>query len=429
MSIIKNKTLLAKTKSRELALAIVEAGLKAIQTKTVLAQKLSFREGILRIADTEFNLNHYEKIGFLGIGKCAFESAKFFEELLQEKLVGGVALDVVKGKLKRISSFAGSHPFPSAKNIKFTQRAIEWAKSLNPARDLLIAVISGGGSSLFFSPEGITLAEMRRLTLELQKSQADIYELNTVRKHLSAVKGGKLAKLLYPLPILCLVFSDVIGDDLSFIASGPLVKDNTTNSQAKKVLQKYGLWEKYQSRIKGFSETVKAQKYFKNIHTFLILNNQTALEAMARKAEELGLRPKILTHQLACLNFEAFQEIKKMARRFNSANLFLAGGETKVNITGSGKGGRNLEATLASLLTLSEKELFLAFASDGRDNTDFAGAIGDSLTLTKAKKLGLSVESYLKNNDSYHFFKKTGDYLKTGPTGSNVADLMLYYRG
>ncbi|MEW5805698.1 MAG: DUF4147 domain-containing protein [Patescibacteria group bacterium] len=426
--IIKNKSLLAKTRQRKIALEIVEAGLAAIQTEAVLSQKVKLVGNQLRINGRQFNLNDYQKIGFLGIGKCAFKSARFFEKLLKAKLCGGVVIDISGGRLKKIKSFIGSHPLPSAKNIVATKAAIRFVKSLDPEKDLLIMVISGGGSSLFFSPVGISLKDFQSLTLDLQKSKADIYKLNTVRKHLSLVKGGKLAKIIYPLKTIGLVFSDVIGDDLSFIASGPLVLDKTTNEQAKKVLQQYGLWQRYKGKIAEFSETPKDKKYFKNIQNFLILNNQTALQAMANKAKQLGLKPKILTDKLSCLNFNAFQAIRTRAKKFKNHNLFLAGGETKVNIIGKGKGGRNLEAALAGLVQIKPNELFLAFASDGIDNTDFAGGVSDTLALLEAKKLGLKIKEYLKDNDSYNFFKQIGDYLKTGPTGSNVSDLMLYYK-
>ena len=424
---IKNKKQLAKTKLRKDVLEILEAGLNAIQLKPVLKNKIRVNKNYLIIDNNKFDLNSFEKIGIIGFGKGSLEIAKYLENTLKNRITGGVIIDLKKEKLKYLKSYQGTHPLPSFKNQLASKKLITFAKSLNPSKDLLIAVVCGGGSSLFFDPL-IKPKDLVLITSDLLKSGADISQINIVRKHLSNIKGGKLAKMLYPLKTIVLVSSDVIGDNLSTIASGPFYPDFSTTRDALKILKKYQLFEKYQNRLK-LKETIKDKKYFKNIKHFIILNNLVALKAMEIKAQKMNYKPVILTTKFNCEAKNSYQKIQKMIKgKVSEYNLFLLGGETFVKVQGFGKGGRNEEAVLGALRFIKDDELFISCASDGIDNTPFAGALADKITFKNALRLRLKIDDYLKNNDSYNFFKKTGDYLLTGFTNSNVSDIMIYYQ-
>ena len=424
---IKNKKHLAKTKLRRDVLEILEEGLNAIQPEFVLKNKIKINKNYLIIDTEKINLNNFNKIGIIGFGKGSLEIAKYLENILKNRITGGIVIDLKKEKLKYLKSYQGSHPLPSLKNQIATKKLITFAKSLNPSKDLLIAVVCGGGSSLLFDPL-INPKDFISITSDLLKSGADISQINIVRKHLSNVKGGKLAKILYPLKTIVLVSSDVIGDNLSTIASGPFYPDSSTTQDALKILKKYQLFGKYQNKLK-FSETIKDKKYFKNIKHFIIVNNLVALKAMEIKAWEMNFKPVILGTKFNCEAKNSYQKIKKMIKgKTSKYNLFLIGGETFVKAQGTGRGGRNQEAVLGALRFIKNDKLFASCASDGIDNTPFAGAIADKLAFKNAQKLGLKIDQYLKNNDSYNFFKETGDYLLTGFTNSNISDIMIYYQ-
>ncbi len=455
--IIKNKTQLVKTRDgfgklttsgfgklttsgfgefatrRKRILEVLESGFEAVNLQNVLKHKIKLLKGKLRVADRVFDLGKYNRIAVCGIGKCSFEAGKYLEKILGKRISGGMVLDVKLGKLKHLESVKGSHPLPSEKNLRSATKMLKFIKSLEPQKDLLIFIVSGGGSSLFFWPDGIKPKNFIGLSLDLLKSGASIQEFNCVRKHLSLVQGGKLAALIYPQKTLALYFSDVISEtdnkNLATIASGPLFPDSQTNKDAEKVLKKYRLWSKYKNKIGYFSETVKNKSFFRNVSQNLLLTNDAALSAMERKARALGFKPIILNRVFSEEANLVFQKIRQAAKKDRKHDLFIVGGEMTIEVRGRGKGGRNQQAVLKSLSQIRDDEVFVCAASDGVDNTVFAGAVSDRLTLVKVKKLGLDAEKFLKNNDSFNFFKRTGDYIKTGKTGTNIADLILYYRG
>lgn len=439
--IIKNKTRLVRIQngSREFAarrkriLEVLESGFEAVSLRNVLERKVRLSKGKLRVAGRVFGLGKYGRVAVCGIGKCSFEAGRYLDKILGKRIFGGMVLDIKSGKLERLESLKGTHPLPSKKNLRSAAKMLRFIKSLAPRKDLLIFVVSGGGSSLFFWPDGIKAKDFIDLSLDLLKSGASIQEFNCVRKHLSLVQGGKLAALIYPQKTLALYFSDVISEtdnkNLATIASGPLYPDNETNKDAEKVLKKYRLWSKYKNKIEYFSESVKNKSFFKNISQNLLLTNDTALSAMERKARASGFEPVILSRVFSEEANLVFQKIRQAAKKDRKHDLFIVGGEMTIKVRGRGKGGRNQQAVLKSLSRIRDDEVFVCAASDGVDNTVFAGAVSDRLTSVKAEKLGLDAEKFLKNNDSFNFFKKTGDYIKTGKTGTNVADLILYYRG
>ena len=255
---------------------------------------------------------------------------------------------------------------------------------------------------------------------------ADIFEMNCVRKHLSRVKGGQLAKIIYPAKLISLIFSDVPGDDLSTIASGPTVKDETTVREASAILAKHRILEKLNLPSVKFVETPKDAKFFENTENILFVSAKTALRAMKDKAEDLGFDVKIFSQ-----HFQG--EAEKLASEIIIANnqkhqALLGAGESTVVVKGNGVGGRNQHLALAALLSISENQVLITLASDGHDNSESAGAIVDSSTLLRSKTLNLEPSIYLQNNDSFTFFEAVGDGIDTGLTGSNVADLVISLR-
>ena len=448
MSIIINLRNLAKTSLRKKALQIAEAGYGAIEIEKAVSRKIKFQNGKLFIksamtrhsAETcsEFDLSVFKRVSLIGIGKGSALASMALAKILGKKLTGGIALDVNKLQTTnyKLQTLAGTHPLPSQKNVIATQKIIKLARSFKKD-DLLITFICGGGSSLMCGSKK-ELKASQTVFKELTKAGVNIEELNTVRKHLSEVKGGGLAKMAYPATVISLIVSDVLGNNLSMVASGPTVFDKTTKKDAEKILRKYLRKSAFQSAlIRVLAETPKEKKYFKKVKNVLFLSNREPLLAMAEKARELGFKSKIYSLKLHGEAKNALLLLSSALPYREVPKAILAGGETTVALEGRprGKGGRNMEAVLGALNFLNSKSYILnsdlvvmSFASDGRDNTEAAGAIGDNLTLQKAKKLKLNPKEFLDMNDSFDFFKKTGDLIYTEQKTFNVADLMIALR-
>jgi len=305
--------------------------------------------------------------------------------------------------------------------------------------DLVIGLISGGGSALMPLPvKDITLEEKIKTTSELLKCGANIHEINTIRKHLSQIKGGFLAKAAYPADVVVLVISDVLGDDLSVIASGPFAPDNSNFKDAVAILKKYKILNKVPSSVKKYLSESKIETpkksdiCFKKVKHIILANHETAAKEAYKIAKSKGLNPKILdTHFEGECRKKAVELIKSIQGK---KKLFILSGETTVKIKGAGKGGRNQEFVLAAINEISKNLnkygdfVVLSIGTDGVDGicpVKTAGAIATKETLFKAKKLKLDIQKYLDNNDSYHFFNKTGNLIITGPTGTNLGDLIL----
>jgi glycerate 2-kinase len=414
--LIKNFKKLASTQERKIALKIANAGLEAIDPLKVIQSNIDLKKNILTIKKKKFDISEVENIYVLGIGKASFRACQALEEILKDKIRDGALIDTKKGKLKRIKVFKGTHPLPSQKNIQASQKISAIAQKATE-KDLILFLVSGGGSALFSLPQKATVSQVKNLTDELLKSGADILKINTVRKHLSQVKGGGLAKLAYPAKLVSLIFSDVPGDDISFIASGPTVKDKTTKKEAQKILDKYNI-----SPLKLY-ETPKESKYFKNVSNILLLSGKTALKGMQKECHKLKIPCSVYSY---ALKGEARIVGRKILQRVKGSGALIATGETTVKVEGSGKGGRNQELVLGALPYL-EKTVFISIASDGLDNTEAAGAIGDDNSLKEAQEKGLAWSEYMRDNDAFSFFKELDDLIMTGPTGSNVADLIVIY--
>ena len=398
--------------------------MEAIDTKKAISNAVKIEKGKLLIYNHAFSLKNAEKIVVVGIGKCSLEAAAVLEKKLGKRLTGGIVLDVHEGELKKIQTYTGDHPLMSPRNIDATKKIIELLSKLTE-KDLVIFVISGGGSALLCQPKNFTCIEESAVVDGLIHSGADIYETNTVRKHLSLARGGFLAKYAYPARVVSLIFSDVIGDNLEFVASGPTVKDTTTLEQAKNVLEKYKIYKKIGLPPLNLIETPKDDKYFERVRNILFISNQTALDAMSEKSLEFGYMPRICKNNLSGEARKVAKEIIDELSKEKLGTVLLYGGETTVKIKGMGKGGRNQELSLSGLRYIKDNQLLISVASDGRDNSENAGGICDIITKEMAKKHNLDIEKYLKENNSYDFFAKTGDYLKTGDTGSNVSDIII----
>lgn len=424
---IKNFNDLAQTELRKNALLIAEEGLQAIDTRKNIYENLKLENNILKINNLEFNIADFEKIIICGVGKCALEAAKAVEEILGEHITDGIVLyagdnnDFVLNKIEKIK---GTHPYPSEINILGSKKILQKLSKLTE-KDLVIFLISGGGSTLLCLPENENFGLESEVFHILTKKGANIIETNTLRKHLSLARGGFLAKYIYPAKGVSLIFSDVLNNDISFVSSGPTIKDETTINDALAIIKKYELENFFKVNNIKLIETPKDDIYFKNFNNFLIVSNEIALNAMKIKAETLGFKVKILDIALSGEAKEIGLKILKDLRSEESNTVLLYGGETTVTVKGHGRGGRNLELVLSSAFNVLDNELVISLASDGKDNGDFAGAIADKITREIIYQNLEDAKIYFENNEEYPLFEKIGNYIYTGPTGSNVSDLII----
>ncbi|MEK7101628.1 MAG: DUF4147 domain-containing protein [Patescibacteria group bacterium] len=422
---IQNFEALTENDIRLDALSIAEAGYAAIDIGAALTRTVLVGPEELQVDNVTYNLAG-RKIFFVGVGKCAFVAAEAVEKLLGEKLISGIALDVsplVRQVLTKIERFVGTHPLPSEANVQAAQRIMEFLAD-RTEDDLVIMLISGGGSTLLCLPAApMIYLDESTLWSELTAKGATIQDINTVRKHISQARGGALAKVAYPAEVISLIVSDVPGNDIEFISSGPTVMDSSTIADAQAVLAKY---EVTASPNIVFIETPKEQKYFERVTNVLFLTNHDALSAMKEEAGRHGYAATIVDDHFTG---EAREVSRTIVEKLHSAlvnTVLLYAGESTVTLSGgAGAGGRNQEMALVALEHIRDDELVVSFASDGHDNTDHAGAIADKISRTHAQMQNLSVKEYLENHRSYDFFSTTSDALVTGYTGSNVSDFII----
>lgn len=423
MGIIKNFNSLATSALRRQSLEIVEAGFESINTTKAVERNFVYNPKTqdLKVLKQKFNLREYKKIVCVGFGKAALEAVTAIQNVLKDKISCGYVLDLKEGSLGNIICKVGTHPLPSKVNIEATKELIEML-SVCTEEDLVICVVSGGGSSLLCNPHEMSCEAEVEIISALTVKGATITELNTVRKHISKVKGGQLAKIIYPATCISLIFSDVPGNGLDVIASGPTVKDTTTCRDASNILAKYSILDLCQMPSCRLIETPKEDKYFKKVNNILFVSAHQAILAMEEKAKELAYKTKIYSEEF---QGEARALGKEILKESKKRYCILGAGESTVKIIGNGKGGRNTEMALSALEQIKENQVIVCVASDGRDNTDAAGAIVDKLVALRAGNLKLGVEKYLNSNDSYTFFEETGDLLQTGKTGSNISDFFV----
>jgi len=395
----------------------------------------------------EMDLGRYERIFLVGGGKATAPMARAVEELLGSRITQGV-ITVKYGFARELAVtevVEASHPLPDRKSVEGTGKILSLLEQAGE-KDLIFSLISGGGSALLVRPTGdIALEEMQTLTRSLLQCGASIDEINTLRKHISAVKGGQMARAAMPATTINLMLSDVIGDRMDVIASGPFVPDSSTFEDAWAVLKKYELNEVPPTIASHLERGLKGQlpdtpkmgdPAFERVHNLIIGSNILALEAGEEKARALGYRTLILssmiegeTREVARFHAAVAREVLKTGRPVSSPACIISGGETTVTIRGNGLGGRNQEFCLAAALELEHlppRVVVLSGGTDGDDGpTDAAGAIVDPFTVSRGKEAGMSAFQFLDNNDAYHFFERTGDLLMTGPTGTNVMDVRL----
>ncbi|MFA4845898.1 MAG: DUF4147 domain-containing protein [Patescibacteria group bacterium] len=421
---IQNKKSLATTKPRQHALSILEAGLSAVETFRVMKRRVALKGAVLSIGRSRYRLDRYQRIFVIGIGKAAFEASKVLEKLLGKRIEDGVVLDVKGGRLKRLKTFVGTHPFPSAQNVRATAEIMGILKSAD-SRDLILTIVSGGGSALLCWPYKLECADIVNITRTLMSRGSTIEELNTVRKHLSDVQGGHFVRLAHPATVVGLIFSDVPGDDLSMVASGPTFLDSTSVKDAKRILKKYRVLQSCRLPKCELQETPKDPALFAHVRNHLLVSNVIATKAMFVRAKQLGYRPVLYS---TTLSDEARDVGNRLAKLPNPGEAVIAAGETTVTVRGTGSGGRNQELVLGALEALPDNTLVLSCASDGVDNGPFAGALIDEAVRVMARRRHLDAKKNLQENNSSAFFRETKTYIRTGVTGMNVSDLMIALR-
>jgi hydroxypyruvate reductase len=422
---------------RRQALRIFQAAVKAADPyQAVLRDQAVLRH--LRI-----DAKPYRNIFVIGAGKASAQMARAIERLLGARITGG-EINVKDGHaaaLRRIQINECGHPVPDQRGVAGARRIAKIAEQAGPD-DLIVCLISGGASALLPLPAPpISLAEKQKTTRLLLNCGASIHEINCVRKHISRIKGGQLARLAYPATLLTLILSDVIGDDLDVIGSGPTVPDRSTFADARAIFEKYRIWNKLPSAVRvrvssAAGETPKpGDKIFERTRNVIVGSNALAVNAAALEARRLGFHTLVLStflegesREVARVHAAIAKEIQASGRPVHAPACVISGGETTVTVRGPGLGGRNQEFALAAALDIAglRDAVILSGGTDGTDGpTDATGAISDGTTVARAQALGLSAAAFLRNNDSYHFLEATGDLIKTGPTGTNVADIQL----
>jgi len=425
---------------RTVAVGVWEAALAAAQVEPLVRRALAHDGDRLRAGPVALQLAPIARILVLGAGKASAAMAAPVVEILGDRVTGGLVV-VKDGYARRagpVRIVEASHPVPDERGRAAAVELLRLAESAGPD-DLVICAISGGGSALLPAPAPpITLEEKRRLTGLLLAAGATIGELNTVRKHLSLLKGGQLARAAAPATVLTLALSDVIGNSVDVIASGPTAPDPTTYAQALAVIRRFGLegraprsvLDRLEAGAAGrIPETPKPDdRIFARVTNLVIGDNSLVVAAAAARAAALGYAPEILTRALAGEARGAARAFVARGRTLTPPACLIAGGETTVTVAGAGTGGRCQEFALAAALELAGAPnlTVLAAGTDGTDGpTDAAGAIADGGTLARAACRRVDPHSSLAANDSHAFFRATGDLVMTGPTGTNLLDLYL----
>jgi glycerate 2-kinase len=427
--------------SRGHALRIFRAALRAADPVQAVLRHVRREAEVLIAGERRYNLNSFRNIYVIGAGKASARMAVAVERLLGARITGGLINAPNAVKLRRVEINECGHPIPDRRGVAGARRIAEIASEAGPD-DLIVCLISGGASALLPLPAPpITLAEKQATTRLLLHCGATIHEINCVRKHLSLIKGGQLPRLAYPATLLTLILSDVIGDDLDVIGSGPTTADPTTFADARAMLEKYRIWTKLPRSVRQIlsseiAETPKpGDKIFHKTQNVIVGSNALAVDAAAHEARRLGFHTLVLStflegeaREVARVYAGIAKEIRASGRPLKPPACVITGGETTVTVRGRGRGGRNQEFALAAALAIVglRDTVILSAGTDGSDGpTVAAGAIADGTTVARAEAFGHSAAADLANNDSFSFFDVLGDLVKTGPTGTNVADIQL----
>jgi glycerate 2-kinase len=414
-------------------LEILEAAVRSIDPYRCVKDSLSFEDGLLRVGDVKLDLGEVERILVVGTGKATVGMSRAVFDVLGDKIDEGYLNVLDDGNIGPINLHKATHPYPSEEGRQGAEKILALCEGAGE-NDLVIYLISGGGSAMMpLPPENVSVEDKSIASELLMLAGANIEELNTVRKHLSQVKGGNLVRACHPAMMLSLIISDVIGDPLESICSGPTASDPTTFSDALMILDKYGLREKIPQGVmdhlrRGEEETPKpGNAIFERVKNVMVGNNRRALLAAKGRAIELGYKAIILT---SALEGEA-REVGKVLGSIGSEvylrhdpieppAILLAGGETTVTVKGRGRGGRNCELVLGALPKLSKGVTLVSFGTDGVDgNSNAGGAIGDAASFRS------DASEFLERNDSASYFEREDSLIVTGPTGTNVGDIVM----
>jgi len=432
------------------AMGIFQAGLRAADPFSAILRHVKFAGQQLQAGEKRYDLTRVSAIYAIGAGKASARMAQAMEQILGGRLSGVVNVKYGHAvPLKAVKVNEAGHPLPDEAGVRGTREILRLLEHCDE-RSLVLFLISGGGSALLPCPaEGLTLDDKQRTTQALLDCGATIQEINAVRKHISRVKGGRLAKAAYPATVVSLILSDVVGDSLDSIASGPTVPDSSKFADCLRVIDRYRLHEMLPPAVRSYlqrgaegelEETPKPNDpIFHRVQNLIVGSNRLALSAAKEKAEELGYRALILssliqgdTREAAGVHAAIGKEVVETGNPVPRPACIISGGETTVTIRGGGLGGRNQEFALAAALGIAGSEgiVVLSGGTDGTDGpTDAAGAMADGTTVQRAKDKGLDPERHLETNDSYHFFRSLDDLLVTGPTFTNVMDLRLVLAG
>ncbi len=430
---------------RQDARRIFAAGVAAVDPAKAVKRYLRRRGRVVRVGDRRYDLSEYRHLYVVGAGKASARMARAVEDILGESIDGGI-VTVKYGysiPVKRINIVEAGHPLPNPAGVRAARRVIATVDQAGKD-DLVVFLVSGGGSALLPCPaDGLTLKDKQRTTQILLDCGATIHEVNAIRKHISKVKGGRLARLAYPATVVSLILSDVIGDSLESIASGPTAPDASTFSDCLRIIERYRVRQKIPPAVRAFlrrgakgdlDETPKAaDPVFAKVQNVLIGSNRLALQAAKQEAEALGYNCLLLsslvegeTQTVAAVHAAIAKEISLTGNPVRRPACVVSGGETTVTVHGPGLGGRNQEFALSAAIQIAERKrvVILSGGTDGTDGpTNAAGGMVDGGTLQRAGAKGLDPTDFLRRNDSYHFLHSTDDLLITGPTYTNVMDL------
>jgi len=436
---------------RKDARTIFQAGLDAVDPIQAVQNSVKLQGKKLRVEDQVYDLSLFENIYVVGAGKASAALAQALEQILGERMRGG-RINVKYGHtlpLEFIQLTEAGHPVPDEAGYQGAKELSEFIQEREET-DLIFCLLSGGGSALLPYPaSGLSLGDKQTLTQKLLECGAAIQEINTLRKHVSGMKGGRLARLVYPATLITLILSDVIGDDLENIASGPTVPDHSTFQDCQRILEKYALLDKIPAAVVDFlkqgiagviEETPKEDDpAFTRTQNVIVASNIQALQAASAQAQALGYNSLLLssmiegeTKEVAKVHAAIAKEIRTSGNPIEIPACVISGGETTVTIQGRGLGGRNQEFVLAAAIEITgmEDTVILSAGTDGTDGpTDAAGAVADGGTISRAEEIEMNAEHYLRENDSYSYFEPLGDLIITGPTFTNVMDLRLILVG
>ena len=438
-------------RARSLILDLVEKAIKVSDPRVAVRRAVSLSGEVIRVKNIRVSLRNVGHVYVVGAGKASGAMTEALEEFLKDVISGGVVC-VQRGtagtfRVKRVRLLEGEHPVPDKASVNCAREILKVVEKAGE-NDIIFCLISGGGSALMAMPaDGLGLEEMQEITLLLLRSGATIREVNTVRRHLSKIKGGRLAEYAHPAKVISLIISDVVGDALEDISSGPTAPDPTSFSDAIIVLRKYGIWEKCSGKVRALLKRGKEGKIadtpkpgnpvFRRVSNVLIATNRIACNEVAREAARRGVHSMVLTthmegeaREVGCLAASILKDLAYYGKPLRKPALMIMGGETTVTVEKEGgKGGRNQELALSAALRMSgiKNAIVTSFDTDGIDGfSHAAGALVDGRTIWKGERKGLNAKDFLKRHDSTSFFELLGDGLiVTGPTGTNVNDILM----